>query len=255
MSESRQFFGNTGKQLIYPLTTPKSPPTLSPTITASPTEFVARCVVSRKSAGNHFLDVVSAIDEGWIVAKYSRNLRRLECTDCADMNFADCRDIECADQKACAGSTFTTSGRFADFYQVRCLEEESCQGATFNSIDVITCLGESSCISSLNDAVFEDVGAVNCSGEGACLGAVFGSNSNDTKSVNCSGKDSCQYVEAFAVSKMVCSGNQSCRSGKFYGATAALECQGNQACLKSVLTGKKKLRCGTSKSCKNLEWK
>jgi len=204
------------------------------------------------------LDVAEAMDKGWIEASYSRNLRSLECVDCAHMNFVDCRDVECVDKESCAGSSFSTSGKFSgprDYYNVRCLESESCEGATFSGIDRITCLGDNSCHSTLVNTVFANVKDVICAGTAACVGAVFGPNTSVTDSVSCIGTDSCQYAESFWVNKMTCTGAESCRGGKFFLNTAKLECNGSLACLRSMLQGKKKLRCGTAKSCKSLEWK
>lgn len=233
-------------------------PSANPTVSAAPTEFVTRCKVSRKSdPNNQFLDVVSAVEEGWIQADYTRLVRNVKCANCVDVEFVDCRDVQCLTERSCAGSSFTDSGKYnrpEDFSNVYCIGKESCKGSSFTGVDRVTCVGKDSCSSSLSSSVFFDVKYIDCDGDGSCVEAMFGSTNHETKKVTCAGAESCLFVKTWAVETLDCFGSRACNGGSVFGTTKKLECNGDLACDGAAVTGSKNLKCGRANSCGGLEW-
>jgi len=208
--------------------------------------------------GEDFVDVVVAMERGWILAEFSTGSDTIRCLDCRRVDVVDCPAVECHSAQSCAGSRFVTTGDDDDddveISRVACRGVQSCQGASFGGIDEVVCAGLESCATSLDTSVTFGVGtgSVECTGDASCLGAVFGL--FGVEEVTCGGVESCLRSSAVWVESLRCTGNRSCVESDFGRGTRAVDCGGNGACERSLSEGAKKLTCGTPDSCFGVEW-
>lgn len=153
---------------------PTASPTLAPTISWAPTTFTPKCQVALRSDPNNLVDVLTAIEKEWIEATFNRRLENVRCVRCVEVEFTNCRDVECVEAESCLDTAFTSTldifdPTTLDQMNVLCIGDNSCKRSAFTGVDAITCRGEDSCARAQVKRSYE----LDCTTDKSCSGLEF----------------------------------------------------------------------------------